>query len=270
MDLLYSLWASHLPSTYMCSSTGKQQMCLLNQFCFVLFCFLTFWPHCVPCRILVPWPGIEPMPLQWKHGFITTGPPGMSQEVVLTLFWVMGHFGNLKEFFFFFFTLYHYMLICTCVHIYTCNFMEFLELLKTSPKRTWTLHVAYSCCSLVLSLKLSHQGARNEDRLMQTEISARSQRIYNGISVFIITSVFVSPSWYPETWGAESLCQILLGEVGGLGWAFYSSTEGPCSSVPVLSKDHLFTKLRYRISVLPMVLDIHDNLHFFELDFPGW
>ena len=139
-----------------------------------------------------------------------------------------------RIFFFFFFTLYHYMLICTCVHIYTCNFMEFLELLKTSPKRTWTLHVAYSCCSLVLSLKLSHQGARNEDRLMQTEISARSQRIYNGISVFIITSVFVSPSWYPETWGAESLCQILLGEVGGLGWAFYSSTEGPCCSVPVL------------------------------------
>lgn len=116
---------------------------------------------------------------------------------------------------------------------------------------------------------VSHQGARSEDRLMQAEISARGQRIYNGISLFIITGVFVSP-WYPETWGAESLCQILLGEVGGLRWAFYSSTEGPCCSVPVLSNDHLFTKLRYRSSVLQMVLDIHDNLHFFELDFPSW
>ena len=267
MDLLYSLWASHLPSTYMCSSTGKLQMCFLNQF-WVFFFYLTFWPHCVPCRMLVPWPGIEPMPLQWKHEFITIGPPEMSQEVVLTLFWVMGHFGNLKEFFFLL-----YITTCSYAPVYTfihVNFMEFLELLKTSPKRTRTLDVAYSCCSLVLSLKLSHQGARNEDRLMQTEITARSQRIYNGISLFIITSGFVSPSWYPETWGAESLCQILLGEVGGLGWAFYSSTEGPCCSVPVLSKDHLFTKLRYRISVLQMVLDIHDNLHFFELDFPGW
>lgn len=64
---------------------------------------------------------------------------------------------------------------------------------------------------------VSHQGARSEDRLMQTEISARSQRIYSGISLFIIISVFVSPSWYPETLEAESLCQILLGEVGGLG-----------------------------------------------------
>ena len=30
------------------------------------------------CRILVPQPGIEPGPLQWKHGFLTTGPPGKS------------------------------------------------------------------------------------------------------------------------------------------------------------------------------------------------
>ena len=95
-----------------------------------------------------------------------------------------------------------YITTCSYAPVYTfihVNFMEFLELLKTSPKRTRTLDVAYSCCSLVLSLKLSHQGARNEDRLMQTEITARSQRIYNGISLFIITSVFVSPSWYPET-----------------------------------------------------------------------
>ena len=26
------------------------------------------WPHCLACGILVPWPGIEPRPQQWKHG----------------------------------------------------------------------------------------------------------------------------------------------------------------------------------------------------------
>ena len=27
---------------------------------------------------LVPWPGIEPGPLHWEHGVLTTGPPGKS------------------------------------------------------------------------------------------------------------------------------------------------------------------------------------------------
>ena len=35
------------------------------------------------CGILVPWPGIEPMPLQWKQGLSTTGPPGNSFDGVL-------------------------------------------------------------------------------------------------------------------------------------------------------------------------------------------
>ena len=29
-------------------------------------------------RILVSWPGMNPRPLQWKHGILTTGPPGKS------------------------------------------------------------------------------------------------------------------------------------------------------------------------------------------------
>ena len=37
-----------------------------------------FWPHCMACRILVPWPGIEPCPLQWKCRVLTTGLPGNS------------------------------------------------------------------------------------------------------------------------------------------------------------------------------------------------
>ena len=52
------------------------------------FClFVCFWPHSVAWGILVPWPGIEPVPLQWKHRVLTTGPPGNSQDEG---FWVWG------------------------------------------------------------------------------------------------------------------------------------------------------------------------------------
>ena len=33
---------------------------------------------CMACRILVSWPGIKFVPLQWKHGVLTTGPLGKS------------------------------------------------------------------------------------------------------------------------------------------------------------------------------------------------
>ena len=39
--------------------------------------FSLVWLHCEECGILVPSPGIEP--LQWKHGVLTTRPPGKSQ-----------------------------------------------------------------------------------------------------------------------------------------------------------------------------------------------
>ena len=50
-------------------------------FCFVLFFFL--WPHCVACRILVSWPGVEPGPRQWRRHVLTTEPPGNSQQAVI-------------------------------------------------------------------------------------------------------------------------------------------------------------------------------------------
>ena len=37
-----------------------------------------FCPQHTVCRILVPRPGIESLPLGWKHGFLTSGPPGKS------------------------------------------------------------------------------------------------------------------------------------------------------------------------------------------------
>ena len=67
-----------------CATREALGRCVLNHcatrevplwFVFVLFCF---WPHCTACRILVPKQGSNPRPLQWKHRFLTTAPPGKS------------------------------------------------------------------------------------------------------------------------------------------------------------------------------------------------
>ena len=42
------------------------------------FCLISFWLHHVACWILVPWPGIRPALLQWKHGVLTSHTPGNS------------------------------------------------------------------------------------------------------------------------------------------------------------------------------------------------
>ena len=34
---------------------------------FLKFILFIFWPHHAACRIIVPRPGIEPVPLQWKR-----------------------------------------------------------------------------------------------------------------------------------------------------------------------------------------------------------
>ena len=47
---------------------------------------LFFWPHHAACSILVPQPGIEPGPQQWKRRVLTTGPPGNSRKC-LYLWW---------------------------------------------------------------------------------------------------------------------------------------------------------------------------------------
>ena len=46
---------------------------LQNSAALFVFCL-----HCTVCRILVPRPGIEPGPQQWKHWVLTTGKPGNS------------------------------------------------------------------------------------------------------------------------------------------------------------------------------------------------
>ena len=52
---------------------------------FLFFCFL--WQHWASCGILVPQPGIEPGPRQWKCPVITTGEPGNSLQFLNRLFW---------------------------------------------------------------------------------------------------------------------------------------------------------------------------------------
>ena len=47
------------------------------------FFFFFFWSHCTTFGILVSWPRIKPVPLQWKHGILTTGPPGNSLSCLL-------------------------------------------------------------------------------------------------------------------------------------------------------------------------------------------
>ena len=44
--------------------------------------FLFFWPRCAVCRILAPQIASNPCPLRWKHGVLTTRPPGKSLDLV--------------------------------------------------------------------------------------------------------------------------------------------------------------------------------------------
>ena len=62
-------------------------MCLtVCDFNFIyLFIIFFFWPCHTVCWILVPWPGIEPEPQQWKHRILTTGLPVNSQSVILRI-----------------------------------------------------------------------------------------------------------------------------------------------------------------------------------------
>ena len=44
--------------------------------------FFFFWSCLTTCRILVPQPGIEPVPPAFRHRVFTTGPPGKSLGLV--------------------------------------------------------------------------------------------------------------------------------------------------------------------------------------------
>lgn len=54
----------------------QQSDCHTHRHTHTFFFRFFFWPCCAACRILVPRPVIEPMPLCWKHRVLLTGPPG--------------------------------------------------------------------------------------------------------------------------------------------------------------------------------------------------
>lgn len=53
-----------------------------------LFFFCLYW---VACGILVSWAGFKPSLLQWKHGVLTTGPPGTVHVVIFILTFILSH-----------------------------------------------------------------------------------------------------------------------------------------------------------------------------------
>ena len=60
-------------------STSQFSCYKANNYHFSFF----LWPHSSGCKILVPWPGIDPQ--QWKRSILTTGPPGNSLKLITTL-----------------------------------------------------------------------------------------------------------------------------------------------------------------------------------------
>ena len=63
-------------------SHGKKRCYLeFSDKTFLIPFFFFFLPRCMACKILIPWPGIEPGPWQWKCRVLITRPLGNSQDV---------------------------------------------------------------------------------------------------------------------------------------------------------------------------------------------
>jgi len=64
------------------AQASPQSLILINLTAYLtsVCLFVCFWPFITAFGILVPQPGIEPVPLYWKYGLLTTGPPGKSPD----------------------------------------------------------------------------------------------------------------------------------------------------------------------------------------------
>ena len=63
------------------SAEGFPSFHILSSICLgflIIFNFYFSWLCHTACRILIPSPGTTVSSLQWKHGVLTTGPPGKS------------------------------------------------------------------------------------------------------------------------------------------------------------------------------------------------
>ena len=65
--------------------------------------YLFIWLWLSACRILVPWPGVEPTLLLWKHRVLTTGQLGNSPVIIMLIFCINTNNFNVLGFFFFLF-----------------------------------------------------------------------------------------------------------------------------------------------------------------------
>ena len=80
-----SMVPPHLNFRLLASRTLRQHisMCICQHISVNFRDTFIFLSHCTTCGILVPWPGIEPVPLQQKCRVLTIGPPGKSLMMLL-------------------------------------------------------------------------------------------------------------------------------------------------------------------------------------------
>ena len=115
---------------------------------FLLFIH-SFWPRHAACGILVPWAGIEPMPLHWKWG-VTTESPGKYWEI---FFLRLALQYKLPACF-------RYMLCCQESHSFFehCNwgyFFIFSNLFGDTMHRKWNVMSLFElCCYITISPEL--------------------------------------------------------------------------------------------------------------------
>ena len=68
--------------------------CTAKWFSYTYIYLFFFWPCHTTCGILIPQPGIETVPLHWKHKVLTTRPPGKPYISFLKFFSIMVYHKN--------------------------------------------------------------------------------------------------------------------------------------------------------------------------------
>ena len=72
----YFVWPLPWIPLVMCAHLLSKSLVLCKRPVLSLLFSFFFWPYCVQCSILIPSPGMNPCPLQWKQGVLITGSQG--------------------------------------------------------------------------------------------------------------------------------------------------------------------------------------------------
>ena len=133
-------------------------------------CFWFFWLCHTACKILVPWPEIEPEPLQRKHQVLTTAPPRNSLALIVFIWSLYDslcrvpchlqivivlpfpfQFGYLLFFFLVWLLWLGLPLLCWIVVVRVGIFVLFLNLARRlSAFHCWVLCWLWVCCKCLL------------------------------------------------------------------------------------------------------------------------